>query len=176
MKEISFIPSVIKPNPTKIRINCQDFKTKNIYIFYKIYINARSFKMHPRISGSRIPANNNSAFIITYLIFLLSAYLTTALGLLILALLLYKIPLSDSAVNIGIVIVYILSTFFASFLCGRKLKTKKFLWGLLIGIGYFLILILISLAINQSTINLSSNLITTFLICAGAGMLGGMLA
>lgn len=128
------------------------------------------------MSRSRFPIPNNSAFIITYLIFLLSAYLITAAGLLILALLLYKIPLSDSAVNIGIIIVYIVSTFLASFLCGKKLKTKKFLWGLLIGIGYFLILLLLSFIINQSAISLGSNLFTTAILCAGAGMLGGMLA
>lgn len=132
--------------------------------------------MNQRMSKSRIPVQNNSTFIITYLFFLLSAYLATAGCLLILALLLYKIPLSDSAVNIGIVIVYTLSTFLASFICGKKLKTKKFLWGLLIGVGYFLILLLLSFVINQSAVSLGSNLLTTFLICAGSGMLGGMLA
>lgn len=119
---------------------------------------------------------NHAVYIVTFLIFLLLAYLITIGGLLILALLLYKIPLSDSAVNIGIVIIYTLSTFLASFICGKKLQKRKFLWGLLIGVAYFLVLLIISIITNQSAISLGSNILTAFLICSGSGMLGGMLA
>ena len=119
---------------------------------------------------------DNTVYAITFLIFLLSAYFITLVGLLILALLLYKVPLADSAVNIGIVVIYILSTFLASFICGRKLKKKKYLWGFLIGTAYFLILLLISFVTSKSTGGLSGNVLTTFIICAGAGTLGGMLA
>ena len=119
---------------------------------------------------------NNTITLATFLIFLLAAYLITFAGLLLLALLLYKIPFSDSAVNIGVVIIYTLSTFLASFLCGKKVKQKKFMWGLLLGIAYFLVLLLISFITNQSVGTLGSNALTAFIICAGAGTLGGMLA
>lgn len=132
--------------------------------------------MNPRFSKSRFPMQDNTVYVITFLIFLLSAYFITLGGLLILALLLYKVPLADSAVNIGIVIIYILSTFLASFICGKKLKKKKYLWGFLIGTAYFLILLFISFITSKSTDGLGSNVLTTFIICAGAGTLGGMLA
>lgn len=132
--------------------------------------------MNLRSSKSRFPMQNNTITIVTFLIFLLIAYLITFGGLMLLALLLYKIPLSDSAVNIGIVIIYTLSTFLSSFLCGRKVKQKKFMWGLILGIAYFLILLLISFITNQSVGTLGSNVFTAFIICAGAGTLGGMLA
>lgn len=132
--------------------------------------------MNPRFLKSRFPMQDNTVYAITFLIFLLSAYFITLVGLLILALLLYKVPLADSAVNIGIVVIYILSTFLASFICGRKLKKKKYLWGFLIGTAYFLILLLISFVTSKSTGGLSGNVLTTFIICAGAGTLGGMLA
>lgn len=132
--------------------------------------------MNLRSSKSRFPMQNNTVTLATFLIFLLAAYLITFAGLLLLSLLLYKIPLSDSAVNIGVVIIYTLSTFLASFLCGKKVKQKKFMWGLLLGIAYFLVLLLISFITNQSVGTLGSNALTAFIICAGAGTLGGMLA
>ena len=132
--------------------------------------------MNHRSSKTGFSLQNNSFYIVSFLIFLLLAYMITIDSLLILALLLYKIPLSDSAVSIGIVIIYILSTFLASFICGRKMKQKKFVWGLLIGIAYFLVLLIISFITNQSVGTFGSNAVTAFLICAGAGTLGGMLA
>lgn len=125
---------------------------------------------------SKFSASNNTIYIATFLLFLLFSYFVTTVGLLLLALLLYKIPLSDSAVNIGIVLIYVLSNFLTAFICGRKMKQKKFIWGLLLGIAYFFILLLISFISNQSVHVLGSNVITAFLICAGAGTLGGMLA
>lgn len=132
--------------------------------------------MNPRSPKPHFPMQNNTVYLITFLIFLISAYFITLLGLLLLALLLYKVPMADSAVNIGIIVIYIVSTFMASFFCGKKLKTKKYLWGLFIGTAYFLILLLISSLTGNSANGLGSNILTTLIICAGAGTLGGMLA
>lgn len=118
----------------------------------------------------------NPVYLITFSLFLLLSYLLTIGGLLLLALLLYKIPLSESAVNIGIIIIYILSTFLTAFICGKKMQNKKFMWGFILGTSYFLVLLAVSLITNQSNVILGTNVLTTFLICAGAGTLGGMLA
>ena len=53
---------------------------------------------------------------------------------------------------------------------------KKFLWGLLAGILYFVLLLLISLGVYHSVQGELMNLLTTFLLCAGGGMLGGMVS
>ena len=132
--------------------------------------------MSHRFKKSQFPMQNNAVYLITFSLFLLLSYLITIGGLLLLALVLYKIPLSDSAVNIGIIVIYILSTFLTSFICGRKIKTKKFLWGFILGTSYFLVLLAISLITNQSNVILGTNVLTAFMICAGAGTLGGMLA
>ncbi len=132
--------------------------------------------MSHRFKKSQFPMQNNAVYLITFSLFLLLSYLITIGGLLLLALVLYKIPLSDSAVNIGIIVIYILSTFLTSFICGRKIKTKKFLWGFILGTSYFLVLLVISLITNQSNVILGTNVLTAFMICAGAGTLGGMLA
>ena len=123
-----------------------------------------------------MPLQKNSANLIVFLIFILLAYVITTCGLLVLAFLLYRFPLSDSAVNIGIIVIYALSTFLSSFICGKKLKNRKFIWGLCIGAVYFLILLLLSVIMNEADISLGSNVVTTLMICAGSGMLGGMLA
>ena len=132
--------------------------------------------MNRNFKKSHLPIQGNPVFLITFSLFLLLSYLITIGGLLLLALLLYKIPLSESAVNIGIILIYILSTFLTSFICGKKMKKRKFLWGFILGTSYFLVLLVISLITNQSNVILGTNVLTSFMICAGAGTLGGMLA
>lgn len=132
--------------------------------------------MNRKMNKSRFSMQGNPVYLITFSLFLLLSYLLTLGGLLLLALLLYKIPLSESAVNIGIIVIYILSTFLTAFICGKKMQKKKFLWGFLLGASYFLVLLVISLLTNQSNVILGTNVLTSFMICAGAGTLGGMLA
>lgn len=132
--------------------------------------------MKSTIKKTRFPSKRNPAFIIPFLLFLLFSYLLTLSGLLILSLLLYKLSISESAVNIGIIVIYIFSTFLTAYLCGRKMKKKKFLWGILLGTSYFLVLLLISLITKQTNVILGTNVLTAYMLCAGAGTLGGMLA
>lgn len=120
--------------------------------------------------------NINTSKVIPMMKYLLLAYLVTGLMLMLLAVLLYKIDLSDAVVSIGIIVVYIVSSFFAGILAGKKMKTRKFLWGLLMGVSYFAILFLVSLAVNHSIGQDMGRTSTTFLLCAGSGMLGGMLS
>lgn len=107
---------------------------------------------------------------------LLCAYVITGILLLLLALLLYKFQLKENVVAIGIIVIYIVSTFFAGFVTGKKMGNRKFLWGLLVGVTYFVLLLLVSLCVNRSIQDVASHLSTTFLLCAGSGMLGGMLS
>ncbi len=107
---------------------------------------------------------------------LLVSYLITGGCLLLLALLLYRFQLSESVISIAIIIVYIISTYLAGYITGKKMGTRKFLWGLFMGVAYFLIMVVVSLLVNHSIQDVSSNVLTTFLLCAGAGMLGGMLS
>ena len=107
---------------------------------------------------------------------LLISYLLTAGLLLLLALLLYRFSLSESVVSLCITGTYIAVTFLAGFLAGKREGSRKFLWGLLMGVLYFLILVLVSLAVNHGLSGLTSSLFTVLALCAGSGMLGGMLS
>lgn len=107
---------------------------------------------------------------------LLCAYVVTGILLLILAFLLYKAGLSEENVNAGILLTYVISTFSGGFVIGKLTGSRKFLWGLLAGILYFVLLLLISLGIYHSLQGASVETAAAFVLCAGGGMLGGMIS
>lgn len=107
---------------------------------------------------------------------LLCAYIVTGIMLLILTLLLYKAGLSEENINAGIILTYVISTFAGGFVIGKLTGVRKFLWGLLTGIVYFVLLLLISLGVYHSLQGEIASLLTAFLLCAGGGMLGGMVS
>ena len=107
---------------------------------------------------------------------LLAAYIVTGLLLLLLAFLLYKLQLSESIVNIGIIAIYVISCFLGGFLEGKMMKTRKFLWGGAFGLLYFAVLAIISLAVGQGFSGSSSHFVTTLILCMAGGTLGGMVS
>ncbi|MDR0948235.1 MAG: TIGR04086 family membrane protein [Lachnospiraceae bacterium] len=107
---------------------------------------------------------------------LLFSYIITGGLLLLLALLLYVFNLSEKVVSAGVIVLYVVSTFFAGYMAGKKLKNKKFLWGLILGVAYFFILLLMSLFVNRSIASLTDSFFSTLVLCVGGGMLGGMMS
>ncbi len=107
---------------------------------------------------------------------LLAAYVVTGLLLLLIAGLMYRFQLDEGKVQIGIIVTYILSWFVGGFLAGKMMKSRQFLWGVLLGLLYFLVMTLVSVAVNRELQSSSSGFITSFLLCMGGGMLGGMLS
>lgn len=103
------------------------------------------------------------------------AYILTGALLALLSFLLYKMNLGEKPVAIGIIVIYVAATFFAGFLAGKRMKSRRFLWGLLEGAAYFLILALLSLLTGGETLAPGRSFFTTLALCAGGGMLGGML-
>ena len=107
---------------------------------------------------------------------LLASYLLTGGLLLLLAGLLYRFRLDEGKVQIGIILIYILSCFAGGFLAGKMMKNRKFLWGVLVGLLYFPVMTLVSLAVNRGLEDGAVSCLTTFLLCMCGGMLGGMCA
>lgn len=107
---------------------------------------------------------------------LLLSYLLTAVLLLLLAFLLYQLGLSEKVVSVAIILIYVAATLSAGFVAGKRLQTRKFLWGLLLGVAYFLLLTVVSLTVGASPGESGTSFLTTFILCAGGGMLGGMLS
>lgn len=107
---------------------------------------------------------------------LLFSYILTGGFLLLLAFLLYKLHLSEKIVHVFIILIYIATSFFAGFVTGKKKGKRKFFWGAVMGALYFVVLFAVSVIVNRSFPQLSVDFVTTVLLCAGGGMLGGMLS
>ena len=110
------------------------------------------------------------------LVALFAGYVCTFLGIVLLALLLLFFQVSENMVDIGIIIIYIISCLILGIIVGKRTKNKKFLWGIVGGAVYFILLILISLTANQSLGGNGKDIMTTLLICVGSGALGGMIS
>lgn len=104
------------------------------------------------------------------------AYIITAFMLLILSLLMLKLNLPTIVTSVGTNLAYIASSLLSGFYVGKKVEQKKFIWGLLMGVIYFVILMLVSLIMNQSSPLPLGNMFTVLVICGLSGMLGGMLS
>ena len=107
---------------------------------------------------------------------MLTAYILTAGLLLLLAFMLYRFGLSEKVVSICIIAIYIVVTFLAGMLAGKKAGKRRFLWGLSMGITYYLILVIVSMIVNRGAQAVAGNMLTVFFLCAGSGMMGGMLS
>ena len=107
---------------------------------------------------------------------LLAAYITTGILLLLLAFLLYKFALPEGFITGSVIVVYVLSTFLGGLFAGKLMKVRRFFWGLLTGNLYFALRFLITLGVQHTLESSAANILTTLLLCAGGGMLGGMLS
>ena len=106
---------------------------------------------------------------------LMAAYIVTGIMLAILAGLLYKLQLSENVVEIGIIVVYVVSSLLAGLFFSKGAKSRRFMWGMAAGAAYFLIICAVSLVLEPDFEVLSNSCITTLAICVGSGMLGGIL-
>ena len=107
---------------------------------------------------------------------LLAAYVVTGILLIILALALYKFELNEGAVTAGVTAVYLISTFTGGLVVGKLAKVRRFLWGIVLGILYFALLLLVTVGIYRTFHGSSTERLVTFALCAGGGMAGGMIS
>ena len=107
---------------------------------------------------------------------LLAADVVTGILLIILALALYKFELNEGAVTAGVTAVYLISTFTGGLVVGKLAKVRRFLWGIVLGILYFALLLLVTVGIYRTFHGNSTEILVTFALCAGGGMAGGMIS
>lgn len=107
---------------------------------------------------------------------LLASYIVTAVLLLLLAMALYKLELNEKSVSAAIVAIYVIATLIGGIVIGKLAKVRRFLWGLGLGIGYFGLILLITLGVYRTLNTDGVNLVTTLILCAGGGMAGAMIS
>ena len=107
---------------------------------------------------------------------LLASYIVTGLLLLALTIFVYRFEMDEQTVVAGIVAIYVVSTFVGGFILGKLTEVRKFLWGIILGSLYFILLFLISYGVYREFSTNGLNALTTALLCIGGGMLGGMIS
>lgn len=113
---------------------------------------------------------------VAYIKYLFVAYLLSFLLLGGISWCLYKINISLKAVSVCLVVTYIISNFFAGWRMGKKAEKRQFVWGLLVGLGYSVIVILVSFVGNGYMVASMEKQILVFSLCSLSGMFGGMLS
>ena len=96
--------------------------------------------------------------------------------LLLLAMLLYKMELEESAVRIGIIAIYVVAGIAGGFLMGKIMREQKYLWGLAAGAIYFVLLFAVSVAVKGGFDLDMTRVLTTMILCGASGMAGGMIS
>ena len=121
-------------------------------------------------------AEGNRKIVLKVLSTLLIMYILTVVALFVLAFLLYKMELTENIVTIGITAIYVVSGLLGGIIIGKRMKTRRFLWGIIMGAAYFLVLLIGSALLNRG---LTSDMLLIGLplvMCMGAGMIGGMVS
>ena len=101
---------------------------------------------------------------------LLFAYALTGVALLLLALVLFAF------VDAGIIIIYVLACFMGGFMAGKIVRKDKYLWGVITGLAYYVLLLTVSVMAKGGWDMSAAHAVTTFFMCTGGGTLGGMLS
>lgn len=107
---------------------------------------------------------------------LLFAYAVTGIFLLLLAFLLFQFNLGEGPVTAGIIVVYVVSCLLGGFMAGKIVRKDRYLWGVLVGLCYYLLLLFVSFAVQGKWDMSLSHALTTFFMCIGGGALGGILS
>lgn len=99
-------------------------------------------------------------------------FVISCILLMILVALLFKWGLTEGQMAIAIIGIYIITTFIGGILIGKYNKAKKYIWGLIIGLSYYVVLMIVTLIANKGLVDY--NIVTTMILCLCSGMLGGM--
>ncbi len=121
-------------------------------------------------------SEDNKKRIILLLKVLLAQGIITTFAILILSLVLLKTNASADMLQIAVIAIYVIANFIGGFIIGKTVKQQKFVWGLIVGVVYFVMLSIVSFIIHKQFYQDVGYAMTVLGICAGSGMLGGMLS
>ena len=106
---------------------------------------------------------------------LIFSYVLSGILLLALSFALYKLKIKEAHINTAVYIVYILACMAGGLLAGKTMRQKRFFWGLLSGLLYFVVLLAVSWFFKQEPLD-TSRMLTVMACCAAGGTIGGMMS
>lgn len=104
------------------------------------------------------------------------SYIITLAALSLLSFGLLHTDMKGSMANVFLIMIAVISCLAGGFIAGKKMKTKRFLWGILTGVIYFIILCVIKVILGEMPVMNSPHFLTSMFCCIGSGMLGGMIS
>ena len=104
------------------------------------------------------------------------SFALTASLLLLLAFLLFQFKWGTELTIFGVYATYIVSCFLPAFLTGKKMRSRRLLWGLAIGALYFIMFFMVSAALGTGLFDKTGRLFTILGLCLGGGALGGVVS
>ena len=107
---------------------------------------------------------------------LLFASIFTVLVLLLTALLMYKADVSMETAGYILMLAYIGAPFLGALYLGKKVVEKRYLWGLVVGVCYFLLFLVFSLSMGGIEQLHWVAQVRVLLMALVGGVLGGMLS
>lgn len=107
---------------------------------------------------------------------LLFAYAMTGIFLFLLAFLVYKMEWGEIQVASGILVIYFFSSFIGGRMAAKKVRKEKVMMSGLTGIGYCVLLVLISWMVRGELQMTPSYILTVLSMCLGGGVLGGIVS
>lgn len=107
---------------------------------------------------------------------LLFSYLLSGILLVVISFALYRFRLKESQIRMAVILVYVLSCVLAGFLAGKGLRRQRFFCGLSAGVLYFLVLMAVSFLLEKGLAPSLQQMAMVLAICAGSGILGGVLS
>lgn len=110
------------------------------------------------------------------MIVLLVMFFCSGVLLIVLTALTYYMDLSANIARIGILAIYVISGFVGGIFIGKIKKERKFLWGIVVGVLYFAVLLLLSLFLGGGKIEDMVGLATILVLAVASSMIGGMVS
>lgn len=104
------------------------------------------------------------------------SYLLSGILLLVMSFALYKLKLKEDQINTAVYAVYVIACLTGGILSGKALLTRRFFWGLLTGLLYFLVLFAASWIMKQGAQPDTARMLTVLACCAAGGTIGGMIS
>ena len=100
-------------------------------------------------------------------------YLVTLIGILALALILLLFSVTEAMVDVGVLLIYVISCIACGYFTGKNSKLK--FWGGMLAGGYYEgLLLIISYLLHGSLEKNTKDVICLLALCMASGALGGM--
>ena len=107
---------------------------------------------------------------------LLISYALTGLLLFGLTFLMYRMRLGANEANWGVMVSYLVSCAVGGFLTGRRVGSRRLLWGLVSGGFYFAVLLLLSLLLGGGIQGESRQIMTVLAACLAGSAIGAFIS